>query len=62
MKILYYVIRDKYSKLKDPKISYIFEKTLVLSIIFRKSKNEDENMFKEELIQILRILGLIENI
>ena len=62
MKILYYVIRDKYSKRKDPKISYIFEKTLVLSIIFRKSKNEDENMFKEELIQILRILGLIENI
>ena len=62
MKILYYVICDKYKKLKDPKISYIFEKTLVLFIIFRKSKNEDENMFKEELIQILRILGLIENI
>ena len=39
------VIWDKYRKLKKPKISYIFEKTFVLSI--SKCKNEDEILFKE---------------
>ena len=32
----------KYRKFKNPKISYIFEVTLVLSIICRKCGNEDE--------------------
>ena len=42
---------------------YIFEKTLVLSIICSKSKNEDEKIFKEEeSIEILKMLGLMENI
>ena len=55
------VIWDKYRKLKKPKISYIFEKTLVLSI--SKCKNEDEILFKEEeSIEIWKFLGLIENI
>ena len=35
---------------------------MVLSIICSKFKNEDEKVFKEELIEILKILGLIENI
>ena len=36
---------------------------LVLSIISSKCKNEDEKIFKEEhSIEILKILGLIENI
>ena len=63
MKQLYCVICSKYRKLEKPKISYLLEKTLVLSIICSKCKNEDEKIFKEEeSIEILKILGLISNI
>ena len=48
--------------LKKPKIPYLLGKTLVLSFICSKCKNEDEKIFKEESIEILKILGLIENI
>ena len=48
MKKLYCVICGKYRKFEKPKISYLLEKTLVLSIIFSKCKNEDENIFKGE--------------
>ena len=41
MKKLYCVIFAKYRKFKYPKMSYIFEKALVLSIICSKCKNED---------------------
>ena len=45
------------------KISYLLEETLVLSIIFSNCKSEDEKLFKkEESIEILKIIGLIENI
>ena len=60
MKKLYCVICGKYRKLEKPKISYLLEKTLVLSIICSKCKNEDEK--EEESIEILKILGLINNI
>ena len=44
-------------------MSYFLERTLVLSIICNKCENEDEELFKEEeSIDILKILGLIENI
>ena len=44
-------------------MSYILEKTFVLSIICSKCKNKDEKIFKEEgSIVILKFLGLIENI
>ena len=60
MKKLYYGKNRKFEKLK---ISYIFEKTLVLSITCSKCKIEDEKVFKEEeSIEILKILGLIKNI
>ena len=63
MKKLYCVICGKYRKFEKPKISYLLEKTLVLSIICSKCKNEDEKIFKEEeSIEILKIIGLIENI
>ena len=63
MKKLYCVICAKYRKFKNPKMSYIFEKTWVLSIICSKCGNEDEKIFKEEeSIEELKILGLIENI
>ena len=63
MKKLYCVICGKYRKFERPKMSYILEKTFVLSIICSKCKNEDERIFKEEgSIEILKFLGLIENI
>ena len=53
----------KYRKIENPKISYLLEKTLVLSIICSKCKDEDEKIFKEEdSIEILKILDLINNI
>ena len=63
MKKLYCLICGKNRKLEKSKISYFLEKTLVLSIICSKCKNEDEKIFKEEeSSEILKILGLIENI
>ena len=38
-------------------MSYLLEKTLVLSVIFHKCKNEEEKS-----VEILKIVGLIENI
>ena len=46
MKNLYCIICSKYRKIEEPKISYILEKTLVLSIICSKCNNEDEKIFK----------------
>ena len=63
MKKLYCVICGNYRKFEKPEISYLLEKTLVLSIIFSNYKNEDEKVFKEEeSIEILKIIGLNENI
>ena len=63
MKKLYCVIRGKYRKFEKPKISYLLQKTSILSIICSKCKNEDEKLFKEvESIGILKSLCLIENI
>ena len=62
MKKLYCIICGKYRKLEKPKISYILEEKLFLSIICSKCKNTDEKIFKEEeSIEILEILGLNEN-
>ena len=63
MKKLCYLICAKYRKFEKPKISYLLERAVVLSIICSKCKNEDEKIFKkEESIEIRKILGLIENI
>ena len=48
MKNFYCVICGKYKKFAKHKISYFLEKTLVLSIICSKCKNEDEKLFKAE--------------
>ena len=48
MEKLYYVIYGKYRKFEKAKTSYLLEKTLVLSVICSKCKNEDEKLFKEE--------------
>ena len=52
---LYCVIYGKQRKLKNPKIRYIFENTLVPFIICRLFK-------EEESVEILKILDLIGNI
>ena len=57
MKKLYCIICCRYRKFEKPKISYLLEKTLVLSIICSKCINEDEDS-----IEITKILGLINNI
>ena len=63
MKKLYCVNCSKYRKFEKLKISYLLEKTLALSIIYSKWKNEDETIFtEEESIEILKILVLINNI
>ena len=33
--------------MEKPKVSYIFGKTLILSVIWSKCKNEDETIFKK---------------
>ena len=61
MKKIYCVVCDKYRKFE--KLLYLLGKTLVLSIICSKCKNEDEKIFKEEnSTDILKSLRLIENI
>ena len=63
MKILFCVICSKYRRFEKHKISYLFVKTLLLSIVCSKCNNEDEKMFKEEeSIEISKDLGLINNI
>ena len=62
MKKLYCVICNKYRKFEKPKILFLLEKILVLSIICSKCKNEDEKIFAEESIEISKILGLINKI
>ena len=63
MEKLYCVICGQYRKFEKLKISFLLEKTLVLSIICSKCKNENEKLFKEEeSTETLKILGLIENI
>ena len=53
---------NKYIKFKNPKISYIFKKTLDLCIVYSKCGHECNKVFKEEeSIEILKI-GLITNI
>ena len=63
MKNIYCVICGKHRKFEKPKISYLLQKTLVLSIIYNKCKNEDEKIFQEkDSIEILKLFGLIEKI
>ena len=63
MKKLYCITCSKYRKFEKLKISYILEKTSVVSFICRNCKNIEEKVVKEEeSIEILKIPGLIENI
>ena len=63
MKNLYCIICGNHRKFEKPNILNLLEKTLVLPIICSNCKNEDEKLFKEkESIEMLKILGVIENI
>ena len=42
MKKIYCFICGKYKKSGKPKISYLLEKTLVISILYSQCKDEDE--------------------
>ena len=60
---MYCVICLKYRKSGKSKISYLIEKTLVLSIICSKCKKENEKVFKEkDSTEIIKIIGLFYNI
>ena len=48
MKKLYCVICGKYRKIEKSKISYILEKTFVLSIICSTCKNENKKKIRKE--------------
>ena len=53
----------KCRKFKTPKTSYIFYKTLILSIIWGKCGRKDKEIYKEEETnQTLKIPSLINNI
>ena len=60
MKKLYCIICSKYRKFEKPKILYLLEKTLVLSIICSKCKNENEKRFKKEVLLAKSKLNSIE--
>ena len=62
-KLYCFFICRKYRKFEKLKISYLFGKTFVLSVICSKWKNEDEKVFEEkDSIEILAVLGLNESI
>ena len=46
MKKIYCIICGNHKKLKNSKVSYIFKKTLVLSIISGKCRRKNEKQFK----------------
>ena len=41
---------NKFRKLMSPKLSYIFDKTLIISIICNKFCNNNRRMFKKEYV------------
>ena len=45
---IYCIVHDKYRKVQNPKISYIFEKTLGFSTVFSKCDNEYKKIFTEK--------------
>ena len=48
MKKLYSIKCNKYRKLENPEVTCIFDKTLVLSIIYDKCSSKDKKICKEE--------------
>ena len=60
---MYCNVCNEYRKLKKTEILYIFKKALSISIVYSECGHEYEQVFKEEeSTEILKILGLINNI
>ena len=59
MKKVYCTKCKKYKEFKKPKISYICDKTLLLSSICNKCESEDEKIFKEE--ELIDTINTITN-
>lgn len=53
---------NKYRKFKNPKISSIFKKILVLLVLCGKSGSGHNAIFKEESIEILKNICLYDHI
>ena len=55
--------KKKYKEFKQPKISYIYYKILLLSIVRKKCRSEDKQLFiEEESVEISKSHCLITNI
>ena len=48
MKKIYFIRCNKCRKFKNPKISYILNKALVLSVIYDKCDSSDQKYFKKK--------------
>ena len=60
---MYCNVCNKYRRFQKTKISNTFKKTLGISIVYTKYVHKYETIFKEEeSIEILKIIGLINNI
>ena len=60
---MYCNVCNEYRKFKNLEISYIFKKTLDLSIIYFKCGHEHKKIFKEEeSFKVLKILGSVTTI
>ena len=60
MRKIYCTKGKKYKEFKNPKISFICDKTLFHSSICSRCGSEDKKIFKvEESIEVLKILSLI---
>ena len=60
---MYSNVWNKYRKSRKTKILYILKKTLSFSIVYSNCGHEYEQIFKkEESIEILKILSLINNV
>ena len=60
MRKIYCAKGKKYKEFKNPKISFICDKTLLHSSICNRYGSEDQKIFKEEeSIEVLEILSLI---
>ena len=54
---------NKHKKFKNLQMLYVFNKKFVIYIICDKCGSNDDKVFKEEeSIEILKVLGLIDNI
>ena len=62
MKEMYYVDCNKYRKIVNSNISNIFDKILVFFNTWSKCDNDNNSIFKEESVEILKFAGFIDKL